>query len=373
MSYHALILGGTGAVGRATAERLLAGGWTVTVTGRDPVAMPPTLLEQGAVFVTADRNDDVTLHALLASGADLLVDAVCYTASDARGLLPFLDGVTSTVMLSSKAVYVDAEGRHSNSDDPPCFAEPIPETQATLPPGGGDHRTREGYGRNKVAAEQVLLDAGRAVTVLRPSKIHGAGARLPREWVFVKRALDGRVAVLLAERGEGVDHTSAAVNVAALIETVAFRPGSRVLNAADPDAPTALAISRAIAAHLGHEWHEVLLEHGEASGLGRHPWQAKHPVVLDTSAAAALGYEPVGTYAETVGRTVDWLVEAARGGADADLVPGEHDGFFARFFDYDAEDRAFLGQVAPAAIDEPAPTRPRGTGSGSRTAAPMSP
>ena len=49
-----------------------------------------------------------------------------------------------------------------------------------------DHESREGYGANKVAAEHVLLDSGRPVTVLRPSKVHGAGAARPREWIFVK-------------------------------------------------------------------------------------------------------------------------------------------------------------------------------------------
>ena len=71
-----------------------------------------------------------------------------------------------------------------------------------------------------MAAEQVLLDSGAPVTVLRPSKIHGAGAPRPREWVFVKRVLDRRPAVLLA-RGAGIDHPTAAANIAALIEVVA--------------------------------------------------------------------------------------------------------------------------------------------------------
>ena len=63
-------------------------------------------------------------------------------------------------MISSKAVYVDAGGRHSNSDEPPRFDGPVPETQATLPPGAGEYNTRDGYGANKVAAEQALLESG---------------------------------------------------------------------------------------------------------------------------------------------------------------------------------------------------------------------
>ena len=79
-------------------------------------------------------------------------------------------------MISSKAVYVDDHGNHTNSPVAPHFDGPVTESQPTMAPGDGDFQTREGYGANKVAAENVLLDSGAPVTVLRPSKIHGAGA-----------------------------------------------------------------------------------------------------------------------------------------------------------------------------------------------------
>ena len=152
------------------------------------------------------------------------------------------------------------------------------------------------------------LDSGFPVTVLRPSKIHGAGALRPREWVFVKRALDRRPAVFLARRGAGVDHTTAAMNLAALIEAVAAYPGRRIFNSADPDAPSALEISRAIAHALGHTWVEVLLDDADGDALGAHPWDAPYPIVLDMTAAAEIGYVPVGDYATTVVDEVEWLV-----------------------------------------------------------------
>jgi nucleoside-diphosphate-sugar epimerase len=325
---RALILGGTGAIGRATAARLLAAGWEVDLTGRDPAHMPASLTAGGARFRTAPPE----------GFNDLLVDCACFTAEDAERLLPLARHAGSTVMISSKAVYVDAEGRHSNTDEPPRFDGPVAEIQPTMAPSRGDHTTREGYGANKVAAEQVLLDSGLPVTVLRPSKVHGAGARLAREWVFVRRALDRRAVVLLAHRGGGGDHPSAAVNIAALIVVGAARPGARILNSADPDAPNGLEISRAIARHLGHEREEILLDDDAPEGLGRHPWDRRPPVVLDTSAALALGYAPAGGYATTVANVVDWLVEATRGGEDAALLPTPDDPYFAPLLDYAAED-----------------------------------
>ena len=172
--------------------------------------------------------------------------------------------------------------------------------------------------------------------MLRPSKIHGAGAQTPREWVFVKRVLDRRPAVFLARRGAGIDHPTAAANLAALIEVVAAKPGRRILNSADPDAPSALEISRTIARQLDHVWDEVLLDDGADETLGRHPWDAPHPIVLDMSAAAELGYRPVGDYATTVADEVAWLVSAARSG---ESLPQLDDEYFEPLFDYAAEDR----------------------------------
>jgi hypothetical protein len=239
-------------------------------------------------------------------------------------------------MISSKAVYVDSSGRHSNSEAAPRFDGPIGEEQPTMAPGDGDYNSREGYGANKVAAENVLLDSGDPVTVLRPSKIHGVGAKTPREWVFVKRVLDRRPAVFLARRGAGVDHPTAATNIAALIQVAAARPGRRILNSADPDAPSALEISRTIARQLNHDWEEVLLGDDADETLGRHPWDAPYPIVLDMTAAGELGYAPVGDYATTVADEVDWLVTAARAG---ETLPGLDDDYFAPLLDYAAEDR----------------------------------
>ncbi|MET9629624.1 NAD-dependent epimerase/dehydratase family protein [Lentzea sp. NPDC006480] len=294
---RALILGGTGLIGRAAARRLRSSGWTVEAPGRE-----------------VDREDPAAIARALGDGADLLVDCLCYTAAHARTLLPLRRNATSTVMISAKAVYADSEGRHVNSDEPPRFAGPVAEDQPTVAPGDGDYQTREGYGANKVAAEHVLLDSGLPITVLRPSKVHGEGNKRPLEWYFVQRILAKHPVVLLASRGEGADHPSATANIAALIETVAGKPGTRVLNAADPDAPNGLEISRIIARALGHEWREVLLDHDK---LGRHPWHRVPPFVLDTSAATALGHVPAGDYATTVGPVVAALAGRPAPSADA--------------------------------------------------------
>ncbi|MBF6169955.1 NAD-dependent epimerase/dehydratase family protein [Nocardia blacklockiae] len=335
---RAVVLGGTGVVGAAVVRRLLRGGWEVGVVGRDSGRLAGDVAALGGRFMGADRHDPVQLAGVCGGGVDLLVDCLCFTAEHARQLVPFARESTSTVMISSKAVYVDEDGRHVNSDVAPRFSRPIRETDATVAPGDGEFRTRAGYGPNKVAAEQVLLDSGAPVTVLRASKVHGVDARRPREWYFVKRVLDRRPVVLLAGRGLGADHPSAAVNLAALVETVAGRPGRRVLNSADPDVPTGREIAAGVAERLGHRWEEILLDESADPALGRHPWDSRPPIVLDTTAATDLGYRPVGDHAATVAETVDRLASAAVAGADGWELPSGYQALPTGSFDYPAED-----------------------------------
>ena len=253
---------GAGLIGRATARRLLAAGWQVDVTGRNPAHLPPEIAAAGGAFIAAERNDSAQLLTALGDGADLLVDCICYTAAEATSLLPLVRSAGSTVMISSKAVYVDGSGSRSQLERHRVSTAQSVETQPTVTPGDGDYvphaRLRREQGRRRAGSARGDVP----VTVLRPSKIHGAGAQTPREWVFVKRVLDRRPAVFLARRGASIDHPTAAANLAALIEVVAAKPSRRVLNSADPDAPSALEISRTIARQLDHVWEEVLLDDG---------------------------------------------------------------------------------------------------------------
>jgi nucleoside-diphosphate-sugar epimerase len=304
---RALLLGGTGAIGGATAARLARDGWTVDVTGRDPLGMPVELTALGVRFHAVDRADARGIERLAGDGVDLLVDLVAFTAADVEALLPVMRASGSAVVASSRAVLVDAEGRHVNGDEPPRFPVPIPESTPTLAPAapGTDPFTREGYAPSKVAVERAALDSGLAVTVIRPSKVHGRWARNARTRGIVERMLAGAAAIELADRGASVDHLTAAANAAALIARVADVPGARILNSADPDPLTAAEIVRVIADELGWDGRIVPLEPG-ADG-GAHPWAAPHPIVLDTRASLALGYAPVGTGAELLREEVAWV------------------------------------------------------------------
>jgi nucleoside-diphosphate-sugar epimerase len=304
-----VILGGTGASGRAVATELSGAGWEVVCTGRDPGRFPATLRERGVRFVAADRHDPHGLRAALAGGADLVVDCVCYSAQHARALLEQRQAIGSVVMLSSKAVYVDGKGRHSNSDSPPRFDRPVSERQPVLEPDfSGAYRSRSGYGPNKVAAELTLLDGDLPVSILRPSLIHGPGARQPREWFVVKRLLAGCGHITLAHRGRTANHPTAAANLARVVAACARQPATRTVNVADPGGPTAADVVSAIAAACDRTLLIVGADDGAPADSGWTPWANWPPFLLDTTAATELGYTPAGGYAELVPSTIDYLL-----------------------------------------------------------------
>ena len=341
----AFLLGGSGQTGRVLAQRLLARGWEVVVASRGERELPSELAAEVEV-VRLDRDEDGALDAAVGTGTDVVVDFVGFEPAHADQLLALGGRVRSLVFLSSASVYADDEGRTldeaTGPDDFPRFRIPISERQRTVAPGN------ETYSTKKATIEQRLLrqDALPA-TIVRPAAIHGPGGTWSREWYFVKRILDGRRFVVLGNRGRARFHTTSAENLAELLALSVERPRRRVLNCGDPDPPTLLEISRAVAAALEHEWLEVLLPgHAERGGPGATPWSVPRPLILDMSEAEIdLGYRPVTTYPRAVQATCRWLVDATADVAWQEVLTGS-----ARhgsgWFEYDAED-ALIGALAP--------------------------
>jgi nucleoside-diphosphate-sugar epimerase len=333
MARKAFLLGGTGKTGVVLAKRLLETGWEVTVASRGERPVDPAL---AANHVTLDRSDDPALRNALGEGVDVLVDFVAFQREHADQLLA-LDGlVRSLVVLSSAAVYADSEGRSLDSvrdGEAARFRVPLTERDPTVPPGDETYATR------KRAIELALLARAAAIpaTLVRAGAIYGPGDVNSREWWFVKRVLDGRRVVVLPHHGESRFQPVSAHNLAELIRLAAERPGRRLLNGGDPEAPTAAEIGRHIARAMNHEWAEVLFAGPPRDGVGDHPWSVPHPFVLDmTEAEFEVGYRPVTRYERAVGEACEWLVSATADDWREALPVAAR--LYGEQFDYAAED-----------------------------------
>ncbi|MGW3171728.1 NAD-dependent epimerase/dehydratase family protein [Streptomyces sp. NPDC001153] len=336
---RAVVIGASGQIGRPTVDALVRDGWEVTAASRG--GRRDQGWDDGVRTVRLDRSDDTALAALIGDGCDLVVDMVAYDAVHARQLTSLAGRVGSAVVISSVSVYDDGTGRNfDTSHEPdgfPAYPVPVPENQPTVAPGEASYSTR------KAALEHELLTAADRlpVTVLRPGAVHGPYSPLPRELYFVKRNLDGRRRRVLSYKGESRFHPSSARNVAELVRLAAARPGTRVLNACDGEAPTVAGIGAAVDAVMGVETETALLDGPPDGSVGSTPWSVPLPVVLDMSAAEReLGYWPVVSYAQSLPDTVEWLTDALAGRDWRESFP-----LLARaypdLFDYAAEDAEF--------------------------------
>ena len=342
MAKTAFLLGGSGQTGRALAPRLVDRGWNVTVASRGERPVSDELRDQARI-VQLDREDDEALRSALGDGMDVLVDFVAFGASHAKQLLAHAGSIGSLIVLSSSSVYADEKGRTlDEATGPADFPElpvPISERQRTVEPSDATYSTK------KVAIERRLLAQDHVpATIVRPGAIHGPGGILAREWYFVKRALDGRKYIPLADRGAGRFQTTSTKNLAELLLLAAERPGTRVLNCGDPDPLTVLEIARAVAEAMEVDWAEVLLANPAADGeIGMTPWSVPRPFALDmTEAEVVLGYRPVTTYAESAPETSRWVVGATRGRDWRDVLTGSAE-MMANDFEYAAEDELLRG------------------------------
>ncbi|MFI6060056.1 NAD-dependent epimerase/dehydratase family protein [Streptomyces sp. NPDC051286] len=335
---HAWVLGATGQIGRVAVRALAEDGWQVTAASR--AGGRDERWADEVRTVALDRDEEGALAAALGDGCDVLVDMVAYGDQHARQLTGLADLIGSAVVISSGAVYQDDRGRSFDTqgepDGAPQYPLPIPETQATVAPGDAT------YGTRKVRLERDLLAAGDVlpVTLLRAGAVHGPYCRSPRELYFVKRLLDGRRRRVLSHGGASRFHPVHVSNVAELIRLAALRPGSRVLNAGDPQAPTVAEIASAIDGVLGLETETVLVDGPPPAGhVGETPWTMAHPIVYDmTAAEKEIGYRPVTGYTKSLPETVEWLAARLDGRDWRDAFPAMLRAYGEVLFDYSAED-----------------------------------
>lgn len=153
---NVLVLGGTGFLGRHVCEKLQRAGYRITVPTRRAINARGVQHLPSLTVVQADVHDEAALLSLL-PGHDAVVNLVAILhgseAAFERTHVALPGKLACACLTSSvlRVVHVSALGVASDSP--------------------------ARYQRSKARGEQVLREAGLALTVLRPSVIFGAGDR----------------------------------------------------------------------------------------------------------------------------------------------------------------------------------------------------
>ena len=332
----ALVFGASGQMARALVPLLSAQGWQVDAVTRAGRELPPELLDHARLLPHA-QSRAATIRA--GGGYDAVFDPMALAGDDAQDLLTARADVGQYCVISTASVYADAQGRSletAGDSGFPEFPREINEQQPTVAPGLG-------YSPGKVAMEQAFADA--PVTLLRPCAIYGIGARHPREWWFVKRALDGRTRVPLVDAGGNIFHTSSARGIASLAAFCANNQHLGTFNVADPQALSVAQIGQAIARVMGHKFTLIPVDDlpDVLAHVGYTPWSVENPLRLSTAKARALGWDGGPDYVAELPAYCAWL--ATRATTWQDDFPA-FQAYGHDVFDYAAEDRVFLSPHA---------------------------
>lgn len=291
----AVIVGGAGQIGLATAQRFLDLGWDVTITGRTLQVLP-----DGLLHAVCDPRDAEGLSGLVGAGADLLMSCVAFDAVDADCLLHAGRKAARILAVSSASVYCDTHGRtldEARQCGFPDFPIPITAHCPTVDPGDANYSTR------KIAMERALLMGGvDRVTILRPCAIHGPYSRHARECWFVKRLLDGCETISLAYHGESRFQATSTRAIADAVIDASRNVLPPIVNVSDGDSPSVAEIGRTIMRFMGVEAPLIGLPDQVFPALhGVTPWSVLRPMICDSVISTR------DVYADAVVPALEWL------------------------------------------------------------------
>jgi nucleoside-diphosphate-sugar epimerase len=338
-----LVIGGTGPTGPSIVNGLVERGHRVTIlhTGRHEVdTLPP---RDVVPHLHADPFDHDSFTTAVAGRT---FDVVFAMYGRLRMLVDALAGRTPRLFsVGGVPVYPG----FSNDEDrfPAGMRFRAGEDDAFQPVGSYDETSiaqlsgrggRSDKVRKIVESEALVFDRHPQATHFRYPYIYGANQVVPKEWSIVKRALDGRRTLILADGGRTVESAAYVENVAhAVLLAVDHvdESAGRVYNVADDELYCRRQVAQVVADELGHEFDIVNLPYEVARPayptLTHH--SSQHRVVDTSRIRDELGYRDRVPPLEALRRTIRWQVAH---------LPALHERMMKVTqdpFDYDAEDR----------------------------------
>ena len=337
----ALVIGGTGPTGPAVVQGLCDRGFDTTIlhSGRhEPEELPqaiehlhtdaydPDKVEQAL----AGRTFDVAIvtYGRLRRNAEILAGRVGQFIS--IGGFPGYRGYMNAPLFTPPGMPVPTRESGPRVEDP----------------------VEDEKGYRIVQTELRVFDAQPDATHLRYPWVYGPRQPAPREWSIVRRVLDGRQRIVLADGGLSLSHFGYVDNLAHAVLLAVDQPkqaAGQVYNCGDQEVLSLHQVVETIAASMDHSFEIVSMPWeiaAPARPLVGQPWTT-HRIVSTAKIEQELGYRDAVPPREALARTAAWLRDhPPEPGGPEEMVMEDP-------FDYAAEDvlidryQAALASVAP--------------------------
>ncbi len=330
------MVGGTGPTGIPLVRGLVARGARVTILHRGAHEVDETPAE--VVHVHADPYDEAALHAALDGQT---FDTTFAMYGRLRAVAEALRGRTG------RFVSVGGVPAYRGFMNPGLVPGGLPVPLAeSAPLVAAPEEDEKGY--RIVRSERAVFAAHPGATHFRYPYLYGPRQLVPREWCVVRRVLDGRRHIVVADEGLTLHHHAFTENAAHALLLAYDRPDAAAgatYHVGDEEVLSVRQVVELVAAALGHTFDIVSMPYDLA--VPARPLLAQpSPThrVLDLGAIRTdLGYRDLVPARDALARTARWL-------ADHPPEPaGLEEQVLTDPFDYPAEDALVASWTAARA------------------------
>lgn len=317
------MIGGTGPTGVPIVRGLVERGWKVTILhrGEHETDETPAAVEHAHL----DPYNDAQLRDALAGATHDLVVAM-------YGRLRRIAELTSG--RCDRFVSVGGVPAYRGWMNP-WLPMPTPVAE-DAPLVRNPEDDEKGY--RIVRTEEAVFEHHPRATHFRYPYVYGPRQLVPREWLIVRRVLDGRRRIVVADEGLTLHHHGYTENLAHAVLLAVDQPDAaagKTFNAGDEDVLTVRQVIEVTAGALGHDLEIVSMPYGLATPA--RPLLAQplptHRVLDLARVKRDLGYHDLVAPRDALAHTARWLADhrPEPGGMEETVLTDP--------FDYDAEDR----------------------------------
>ncbi|MGH7804491.1 MAG: NAD-dependent epimerase/dehydratase family protein, partial [Candidatus Binatia bacterium] len=251
MSVRTLVIGGTGPTGVPLVRGLVERGHAVTILHRGVHERAET---PGAVeHLHRDPFDEADLAAGLAGRA---FDVVVSMYGRLRRIAELTKETTGR-FVSVGGVPAYRGWMNPWLHDPPGLPVPVREDAPRVADPADDEK-----GYRIVRTEEAVFAHRPGATHFRYPMVYGPYQLAPREWLIVRRVLDGRRRMIVADDGLTLHHHGYTENLAHALLLAVERPeasAGKIYNVGDEEVLTVRQVIEVVAGALGHELEIVSL------------------------------------------------------------------------------------------------------------------